>query len=84
MKFDKKKILIIAIIVIAVLIVFIFLTIGNCSVACIVRGYAAGTCKTAPVIPGAKTCSDDENGIGVTLDCNPGGLVGASYNCCCK
>jgi len=84
MKFNKKTIAIILVIIIVVIIASVFLTIGNCSISCNLRGFSSGTCKTAPVIPGAKTCSSDETGVGVTLDCNPGGLIGATYNCCCK
>lgn len=81
----ERKNLVILIVAVIVIVLALFWALNTCSLSCVLRGYSSGACKTAPLIQAnINPCSDDETSIGPTIDCNPGNLIGASYQCCCK
>lgn len=79
---EGRRVAALAAVAAGMLIVSLLLT-GTCRVQCLARGHAAWECRAAPVIPGVSQCDEGEAGIGQTIDCNPGDIVGVSYSCCC-
>ena len=79
---EKKRAAALAVIMAAIIMVS-FLIISTCRMQCLIRGYPDYMCRTSSLIPNTTQCNEDEANIGQTIDCNPGDIIGVSYNCCC-